>query len=161
MATIRDGLGRFVKGIIPWNKNSVVRVCEVCEKEFEVSPYVVKKGEGKYCSKSCFGKIKVIHLNKVAKRRYGKDHFRWIDGKGVRHRTIEWYEIRKKVLKRDNYMCIDCGEIENLQVHHLIPWRLNDKHEMDNLITLCVSCHTKREHKLFKQYKTSMRKGGY
>ena len=56
---------KFPKGMIPWNKGkklhykvwnkqSIVRICQVCHKDFEVSPSTVKRNKGKYCSKFCF-----------------------------------------------------------------------------------------------------------
>jgi large subunit ribosomal protein L31 len=60
----------------------------------------------------------------------------------------DWSEIRKKVLKRDNYKCQDCGytpeeEGKYLNVHHIIPRGENGiyNHELDNLITVCRTCH--------------------
>jgi len=42
----------------------------------------------------------------------------------------------------DIYKCEECGEIENLEVHHIISInKCGDKFDTDNLITLCHSCH--------------------
>lgn len=48
-----------------------------------------------------------------------------------------------KVKKRDNYTCQECGSITLLQAHHIN----NDPElslEIDNGITLCFSCHSKK-----------------
>ena len=37
-----------------WRGGKTKRICEVCGKEFEVPPSVIKKGKGKYCSKACW-----------------------------------------------------------------------------------------------------------
>lgn len=47
----------------------------------------------------------------------------------------------RQVLIRDSWRCQNCGTSENLQVHH-VQWRSrlgNDS--LENLITLCASCH--------------------
>lgn len=54
-----------------------------------------------------------------------------------------WKATRKKILFRDNYTCQSCGAKDTqLHVHHLSDYdRLgNEKHE--NLVTLCLDCHT-------------------
>ena len=54
----------------------------------------------------------------------------------------DWPEIRKKVLKRDDYKCRRCGNPAK-SIHHIIPWRENRLNHNTNLITLCQSCHKK------------------
>ena len=43
--------------------------------------------------------------------------------------------------------CQDCGDMERLTVHHLVPARVAPElaFAADNLITLCRSCHGRRE----------------
>jgi len=59
-------------------------------------------------------------------------------------RTL-WKELKKLVLKRDNYQCQVCLMNINLVVHHILPWsrypelRFTD----NNLMTVCVPCHKK------------------
>lgn len=59
-----------------------------------------------------------------------------------------WDKLRKKVYKRDNYTCQRCGYHSDtkgrsvpLQAHHIIHRSDGGKDTMDNLITLCRSCH--------------------
>ncbi len=49
--------------------------------------------------------------------------------------------LRKRILKRDNYECQECGCSKELKVHHKMPVILNGSNEEDNLITLCHTCH--------------------
>lgn len=53
------------------------------------------------------------------------------------------YSIKTKLdeeaNKRDNYRCIYCDKADGLETHHIIP----DLEELDNLITVCHSCHKK------------------
>jgi len=59
-----------------------------------------------------------------------------------------------KVLERDNYKCVKCGNTENLIVHHLDESGQgeNPNNELDNLTTLCRSCHM-AIHELETQHK--------
>ena len=56
-------------------------------------------------------------------------------------------KLRMRVLERDGFRCVVCGrrprdhiDLE-LHVHHLIPWRLSGPTALDNLVTLCGTCH--------------------
>ena len=52
----------------------------------------------------------------------------------------QWKHYRQRVLKRDNYTCQKCGCcIETLHVHHIEG--KNNSNQMQDLITLCQSCH--------------------
>ena len=55
----------------------------------------------------------------------------------------EWLEIRTRILKRDNYTCVNCNETGgNLHVHHIVPKSKGGTDEDDNLVTLCDRCHS-------------------
>jgi hypothetical protein len=68
-----------------------------------------------------------------------------------------WKEKRAIILNRDINRCINCGNDENLEVHHRqyhyiislkkfkAPWEYSEK----MLITLCNTCH-QRGHSKFK-----------
>jgi len=49
--------------------------------------------------------------------------------------------ICKEVLSRDSWRCQNCGASENLQVHHIQSRSKLGHDSLENLITLCVSCH--------------------
>lgn len=49
--------------------------------------------------------------------------------------------LDEQAYKRDGYSCVHCGGKTGLEAHHKIP----DLERLDNLITLCHSCH-KKEH---------------
>ena len=52
--------------------------------------------------------------------------------------------IRKAVILRDKCKCMECGKSNcRLEVHHITPRRLKGANTLDNLITLCSSCHQK------------------
>jgi predicted DNA-binding transcriptional regulator YafY len=54
----------------------------------------------------------------------------------------DWEQRRKRVLKRDNYECQQCGTMDTeLHVHHTTPISEGGGHELSNLTTICHSCH--------------------
>ena len=54
------------------------------------------------------------------------------------------YSIKTKLdemaYTRDNFKCVECGKTTGIEAHHIIP----ELEELDNLVTLCHSCHKKR-----------------
>jgi len=64
-----------------------------------------------------------------------------------------WNRLREAVRKRDGYRCQVCGVSETNgrqhDVHHRVPFRSftapADANRMENLVTLCPSCHRKVE----------------
>jgi RNA-directed DNA polymerase len=55
----------------------------------------------------------------------------------------EWLELRQQVLERDGYCCRECGNAEDLDVHHIQARHNGGQDEPANLVTLCRVCHTK------------------
>lgn len=63
----------------------------------------------------------------------------------------EWRERRRECYERDNWTCRDCGvkchnEVR-IAAHHIVPRRHGGGDEIENLATLCASCHRSREHR--------------
>ena len=56
-------------------------------------------------------------------------------------KSIEWKKLRHSVLVRDNYTCQICNSSANLHVHHM-SYRNLFHEPLDDLITLCNTCHT-------------------
>lgn len=53
-----------------------------------------------------------------------------------------WREIRVRALERDDKQCRRCGfSGPRLQVHHVVPFCFCLRHDIENLVTLCVTCH--------------------
>lgn len=71
--------------------------------------------------------------------------------------TAAWRRIRQEVYRRDDWKCQDCGvqtlslsrsraePKRRVQAHHIIARRNGGTDELSNLVTLCMSCHHKRE----------------
>ena len=65
----------------------------------------------------------------------GFDYYQYLDSE-------EWRKIRDLVLDRDHHQCQKCGSKENLQVHHTTyEHQYDERNHLDDLITLCESCH--------------------
>ena len=62
--------------------------------------------------------------------------------------SAEWERAREKAIRRDQYRCQYCDRREgkwgtDLHVHHIQPTSDGGGHGLDNLITLCNTCHNK------------------
>ena len=70
-------------------------------------------------------------------------------------------ELRNVILNRDGHKCCDCGDVNRLQIHHIVERANGGSNEESNLITLCPKCHAEK-HKnspIYRlMYKDAMRK---
>lgn len=64
------------------------------------------------------------------------------------YKSKEWQRCREAVMKRDYYLCVECGAAGK-EVHHkkhITPKNINDPTitlNISNLVTLCKDCHHK------------------
>jgi 5-methylcytosine-specific restriction endonuclease McrA len=68
----------------------------------------------------------------------------WIGPKiaPLRLDPVSYESLRQQVLRRDGWRCQSCGTMSNLEVHHR-EFRSRSGHDSEeNLITLCITCHT-------------------
>jgi len=86
--------------------------------------------------------------NNLMDRMINKNHF----FKKNQDYGKNWKKIKANVKQRDKFICQNCGKIENItsfHVHHKIPLKnytdLSKANKLDNLITLCPSCHKHAE----------------
>lgn len=134
--------------------------CEVCGVTF-----TPRKHNQKYCSVTCRVKKYRSSTYKATEEAAGKNRERV---KRFRDRVrlanlrnkdkARFSGNREKVLERDGYRCQACGTDHRLEVHHKDRSGQTDNpnNEMDNLITLCASCH-RSEHR-FDRPKTGEHK---
>ena len=113
----------------------------------------------------------IEHLKKLsqAKRKFysaGNHPWNYIDGRSKNCSPArygdDWFKIRLLVYKRDNWVCQNCGLKMNHKtgahdIHHKIPFLLSFDNSLENLITLCRSCHIKEEAKIIKKLKGGKR----
>jgi hypothetical protein len=50
-------------------------------------------------------------------------------------------KLRKEVRERDNHECRFCESDDNLHTHHIVPRSADGSDDLENLITVCASCH--------------------
>lgn len=67
-------------------------------------------------------------------------------------KDYRWQEKRLVILERDGGCCRNCGEVENLQIHHTIYFKNTEPWDYDNdfLLTLCRTCHWNLEEQVDK-----------
>ena len=72
------------------------------------------------------------------------------------------YGTRKRVMRRDLFMCQKCGKRESdfdykggLQVHHIKAVFDGGADDESNLITLCALCHTPEWHHIFEPHRAT------
>jgi len=53
-------------------------------------------------------------------------------------------EERNNIFDRDNWKCVLCGDIKDLQIDHIIPFSKGGTTEDNNLQTLCKKCNFKK-----------------
>ncbi len=63
--------------------------------------------------------------------------------KKSRLRGSGMHKIRKFVIARDFGRCLACGSQKKLELAHIIPFKMQEKNNARNLVTLCVRCHDK------------------
>lgn len=77
--------------------------------------------------------------------KFGEENHSWKGGK-VTYRGAGWIGIREQARRRDGYKCRRCGGSRLLEVHHIVPYRETQDNGLENLVTLCHSCHRAVEH---------------
>ncbi len=157
----------FKKGIIPWNKGTEgvmfawnkgkkgIFSKEALEKNKQAH---LGKRQSKETKQKRGRKIKKFYNEhpearlKMSKRISGKNHPNWLGGISFEPYGVEFNsKLRKQVHKRDNYRCQECfrhqdelyyknGQKYKLHVHHIDYNKKNNN--LNNLISLCGSCHT-------------------
>lgn len=146
----------------------VDKKCVLCGNTYQLPYY--KAIVSKYCSNTCRTEANRQHIKEYQKRckPNQKDHQEQIretieeevrlivtelikdlrrTGKHLNGMTIDYWNtsftesIKEQVKKRDGYACRICKKDTDLHVHHRIKRKNGGDHSLENLITLCSSCH--------------------
>lgn len=137
-----------------------------CEK-YRYRTKIRKEKVCNICGRTFIGSIRTKNANCrscLATHLYGKcgsdnnawrgGHKYWQSGKfGKDKDGLSWKKQRKLAWERDKYTCQVCGvspitlndPTYKPDVHHINPYRLSFSHDINNLISLCRSCHKKEE----------------
>ena len=122
-------------------------LCDNCGQTYYVKRSEYESSANHFCSQVC-----------LTDWRVGENNPAWRGGFDPYYGP-NWRQQRRNVRRRDNYTCQNCGiteaELErNLDVHHLIPFRMfgidryKEANHLSNLISLCRNCHVKIETRL-------------
>jgi 5-methylcytosine-specific restriction endonuclease McrA len=107
----------------------VLRLCTRCEQGFQAGD--LKQGRCADCRRQ-----RERQRNATDTRRR------------IRNR-VAWQRTREAVKRRDGYACVDCHATEPLEVHHIVKLKfVANPYDMENLETLCISCHRKKDRRV-------------
>ncbi|WP_336360305.1 HNH endonuclease [Haladaptatus sp. ZSTT2] len=132
-----------------WTGGKRTVPCDVCTETVERYPSNI--GEVVVCSEEC-------RRQWLSQSFRGEGHPNW-NGGSLGNYGTGWNRVRKQALERDEYACKHCGTGKgelgrNPDVHHIVPvrWFVEsedhsraDAHTLDNVISLCPSCHRKAD----------------
>jgi len=153
------------KGHIPWNKGLTKITSDILAKAAIAQSKVRlgrtdlniwNKGLTKYNDSRVANQGKLVSSKltgykrndefklKISKAFSGENHPNWKGGRKD-YRGSDWRLTREETKNRDNFTCQFCGSHDNLVVHHIVAYEICKSNDLDNLITLCRSCHYKLE----------------
>jgi hypothetical protein len=170
-------VARFEKGHIPWSKGltkeveprlaamavkvgNVQRGVPETDKTRKQLSEVVKKWHKEHPGVGKAGRLKqqkkrwlnLEQHEKASERIKGSNNYFWKGGIGkinINYGGEFTYYLKRKVKNRDKWKCSICKvSIKNriLDVHHIDENKLNNS--LNNLVTLCKSCHSKVHQKV-------------
>ncbi len=119
-----DGHNRFCSKACRSAAVQVKRTCKHCSVGFSVAKGRVSgktNSSANFCSRPCYEKW-LCRTDRVT-------------GRGS-----QWRRVRNEAIRR-NPFCAICGTRRNLQVHHIVPFRLSFDNSQDNLVPLCQKHH--------------------
>jgi hypothetical protein len=123
---------------------TVQSTCGFCESTISVYRSTIETRERVFCDRECY--------TDWLEARHRERHRSNVDPD--QYYTTGWVSARKEALERDEHTCQRCGICaadadRPLEVHHKTPVRMFkfpvDAHTLDNLVTLCRSCHLEVE----------------
>ena len=149
-----------------WKGGKIKLSCTFCKKEFKVIPARIKTGKIMFCSTKCMGKWKSLYKR-------GEKSSMWKGGitpitKLIRH-SDKYLNWRSQIFIRDSFTCRKCGDTTsgNFHAHHTKAFTklleevkthlplfvlydgamlYNPLWDINNGITLCKKCHSRKKH---------------
>lgn len=119
------------------------RICPTCKDIF-----IQTEQEQIYCAPICED---FRDMPELLPKREGCKKKQYGERRTYPHR---FYKLRFKILERDNFKCVYCGngpeEGMKLHIDHLIPYSKGGKTELQNLVTACHVCNIGKYTKIIK-----------
>ena len=125
-------------------------ICAGCGETF------LEKATHFYRNKRCCGLESCVQRidEKIKHRNYQKQRKKI--SKGTHRRGIDGM-IKELILERDNNECVLClKKDEHLQIHHILPVSNGGQDEIENLVSLCHSCHVNVHRKGVMEYEETL-----
>ena len=128
-----------------WARATAVENPAAVDVDDEMLPWVYNEAEGMWFSFD--GNYSALSPAEKWERKVERDA-KLADEEAAYQR---WSAIRQQVLERDGHTCQLCGFVatSNLHIHHILKRRDGGTDHLDNLLTLCPSCHSKADRKLY------------
>jgi hypothetical protein len=146
----RKRISAEMKGTMPKNIELLKSKAHKFEKGHKINL-------GKHHTSEAKEKNKLAHIGKMLGNK--NPRYTGYINKKYKIRMIDWLLLRQIILERDNFTCQNCNKNHHeirLDVHHKIPFRISQDNSLNNLITLCRSCHMKTEAILIKNYEREL-----
>ena len=162
-------IGQFENGMPEQTKKKISSVCKGKRrsKKTEFKKGIIaknwngfKKGMTSWNKGKKLGPLPEETKRKISLKLQGNNSYRYIDGRSkllspARYGD-DWSKIRMLIYERDNFTCQDCGlKMTNktgaFDVHHKIPFLDSFDNSLNNLTSLCRSCHMKAEWEIVKK----------
>lgn len=130
--------------------SSIERVdvkCDNCMEKISVKQSRYNRRENIFCNMHCMSEYRKENWQ-------GEDHPLWKGGE-IESYGHGWIKIRREARERDDYECKVCSKSSDEigygpEVHHIKPVRefesVEGAHTINNVISLCPSCHSNAEH---------------
>jgi len=127
--------------------------CKKCLIEYQKQRYYNNIKELREYQKAHYRENNIRYLE-YKRKHYEKNPGIYIEKRKAKNNKKYFGGNKYKVLDRDKYKCQECGTYLNLIVHHIDGngrGKIINNNNLNNLITLCNSCHVKLHWKLRKE----------
>ena len=133
------GFGNRLRGKPAWNRG-VPRSQEAIDAQQQK---LLGRKRPKWAIKNAVKAKRELGIYKrMALKQTGEGNPNWRGGKSFEPYTPEFNPVlKRKIRKRDNYICQICGKKHSNAVHHINFDKVDCRES--NLVTLCHSCHSK------------------
>lgn len=139
-------------GKVSNKKNGKIMACPICGKERYVNLSALGNRTVSYCGHICAFKGKKEHPCKGKKMKRGRrKEFPKTDESKLIRKSVEYFEWREDVFKRDQYTCQKCETKGGyLHPHHILNFSSHtaERFNVNNGTTLCL-IHHREFHKLY------------